>query len=189
MNATQFYSAFENAFLSQSLPQDLRRLAGPTSKWKCKTAVGDLTFAFATNFKTAGLLPHLPGEFRLTVTWSHKKGNERLKDEVSFFQYTTEDENEAYAKLQRQALERFLSHAGKEGLRSIFNYAADPKWLPRPNFDDFGYYFEEDDAQAFGAWYGTMITPWVFRFIEAPESRNDWCWRVLWPDATRPKST
>lgn len=108
MNAAQFYQAFEHAFLSQS-PPALQQQAGQTSRWMCKTVVGDLTFAFATNPKTAGLLPHLPGEFRLTINWSHKAGNARRKDEVAFFQYAADEDCGAYAKLQRQVLDKFLS--------------------------------------------------------------------------------
>jgi hypothetical protein len=154
-------------------------------KWKSETRAGPVTFAFATNSKTAGLLPHLPGEFRLRVSWTHKTESKREVKEVSWFQYTSETEEREYAELQRMPLGKFLAQPGKEGLRSIYNYAHDPDWLPRANFDEFAYYFDTVDAKAWGNWYASNIGTWQKRFEERPEGFNDWCWRVLWADQKR----
>lgn len=182
MNAAQFYAAFDLGWGSAAPSRTLRRLAGPTIKWKATSAVGGLTFAFATNPKTAGLLPNLPGEFRLQVAWSHKSIGKSFSDAVSWFQYTTESERHSFATQQRIALEKYLAQPGKALMRSVYNYTDDPGWLPRANFDEFAYYMDDNDAMAWGAWYASHITEWCSRFEAAPESFNAWCWRVLWAD-------
>jgi hypothetical protein len=182
MNASQFYSAFDSGWSLAAPTPDLRRLAGSTTRWKASLPAGGVTLAFATNAKTAGLLPHLPGEFRLHVTWRHKVDGTSTTEKVSWFQYLTEAERRAFATLQRVALEKFLAQPDKEPMRTIYNYANDPEWLPRANFDEFSYYFDAEDASAWGKWYGSLVTEWCSRFDAAPESFNSWCWRVLWPD-------
>ncbi len=184
MNAAQFYEAFDDGWSSNGALA-LKRLAGTTIKWKASTPAGALTFSIATNPKCAGLVPHLPGEFRLGITWTRRKDGKSVKGDVSWFQYSNEEENLAFAALQRSALEKFLAQPGKEGLRSIYNYANDPAWLPRANFDEYAYYLDPDDARAWGRWYGGHVAPWIERFERAPECFNDWCWRVLWPDTER----
>lgn len=186
MNAAQFYEGFLQGWTTAAVPSSLKRLAGKTLKWKSLSSVGAVSFAFATNPKTAGLLPHLPGEFRLGVSWARMVGVARKADDVSWFQYTSEADAQTYASLQRVALEKFLAQPGKAALREIFNYSNDPSWLPRPNFDEFGYYFDATDASAWGHWYGSRMEQWLEQFARAPEGFNDWCWRVLWPNATRP---
>ncbi len=183
MNTAQFYEAFLDGWTVAESRSPLKRLAGKTLKWKSVTPVGTITFAFATNSKTAGLLPHLPGEFRVGIRWNRKMGESRKTDEVSWFQYTTDEEAREFGALQRSVLEKFLSQPGKAGLREIFNYSSDPTWLTKANFDEFAYYFDAADANAWGRWYGTKVESWIARFTLAPESFNAWCWRVLWSDA------
>jgi hypothetical protein len=186
MNAAEFYSAFYEGWSSVGTTVLVKQLAGPTLKWKVQIPAASITFAFATNAKTAGLLPHLPGEFRLRISWAHKVEAARKVDEVSWFQYTHDDDNLTFATLQRAALEKFLAQQNKEPLRSIYGYANDPNCVPRANFEEFAYYFDALDARAWGVWYATLLPTWVSRFNEYPESLNDWCWRVLWSD--KPKS-
>lgn len=181
MNAAQFYEAFLDGWAVAQRDAPLKRLAGRTPKWKAATRVGSLTFAVATHSKTAGLLPHLPGEFRLGIRWDRKAGDARRSDGVSWFQYTTEEDAREYGALQRAALEKFLSQPGKAQLRAIFNYASDPSWLPRANMDEFAYYFDAGDATAWGRWYGARMGSWMVRFEAAPEDFDAWCWRVLRP--------
>jgi hypothetical protein len=183
MTAAQFYQAFLDGWALAASRAPLKRLAGKTLKWKCVTPVGALTFAFATNSKMAGLLPHLPGEFRLGIQWDRKVGGNRKTAEVSWFQYAKDDELREYAALQRTALERFLSQPGKAAMREIFNYSSDHSWLPRANFDEFAYYLDAADAKAWGTWYGERVESWIARFTLAPEDRNTWCWRVLWSES------
>ena len=182
MNAASFYEHFESGFapVLEALPA-LKRLAGKTSKWRLRLETGSINFSFATNFKSAGLLPHMPGEFRLTADWTHDVEGKPRKDSVSLFQYTTDDECRQFATLQRAALEKFLRQPGKEPLRAIYPYANEPEWLPRANFDEWCIYFDEDDAAAWGEWYRQILPPWVERFSASPESQDAWAWRVLWP--------
>lgn len=184
MNAQQFYEAYDIGWASVPMPIELKRLAGKTIKWKVLCPSGSLIFAIATNPKTAGLLPHLPGEYFFRVTWNHSDENGKKADEVSWFQYATREESAAYAQLQRQTLEKFLRQPGKEGLRSIYNYASDPTWLPRANFSEEIYYFDVEDAEEWGRWWAQSLPAWLERFNAQPESLNDWCWRVLWSGAS-----
>ena len=184
MNAAQFYQAFDSGWASIPMSIQLKRLAGKTIKWKVVCPSGSVLLSIATNSKTAGLLPHLPGEYFFRITWNHFEGDEKKSDEVSWFQYTTEQEVAAYAQLQRKALEKFLAQPGKEGLRSIYNYASDPTWLPCANFTEDTYYFDPEDAEEWGRWWAQSLPAWLERFNAQPESLNNWCWRVLWSDAS-----
>lgn len=186
MNAAQFYEAFLDGWTHAQARAPLKRLAGKTLKWKSTTPAGAITFAFATNSKAAGLLPHLPGEFRLRIRWNRKNDDVTKTDDVSWFQYTTEEEARKFGALQRTVLEKFLAQPGKQELRGIYNYSADPAWLPRPNFDEEIYYFDAADARAWGHWYAVSMAPWLERFTAAPETFNAWCWRVLWAGTERP---
>ncbi len=185
MKAQQFYEAFGVGWASVPMPLQLKRLAGKTLKWKLPFPSGSLIFSIATNSKTAGLLPHLPGEYFFGVTWNHIDGNGKKADMVSWFQYVTEEESKAYAQLQRKVLEKFLRQTGKEGLRYIYNYANDPAWLPRANFSEDTYYFDAEDAEVWGRWWAQCLPTWLERFNNHPESFNDWCWRVPWADSRK----
>jgi hypothetical protein len=186
MNAASFYRHFESEFASsvEALPQ-LRRASEKTCKWRLPAPDGSLLLSFATNFKCAGLHPEWPGEFRLTATWSHGKGPQRKHDYVSYFQYTTDAEAAEYADLQRRALSKFLRQPGKDSMKRLFDYVTDPSQVPRANFDEFAYYFDEEDACAWGMWYRNSLPGWVARFVAAPETHEDWSWRVLWPHLKR----
>ncbi|MGH8444644.1 MAG: hypothetical protein ACREVL_05215 [Solimonas sp.] len=185
MNAAEFYQHFEAALKASGLPPELKRAAGAVSKWKLATPVGGVQLAWATNPKAAGLWPMMPGEFRLKIEWTAPA--QKKAQAVDVHQYTTADEKARWAQLQRQAQEKFLAQDGKEGLRAIFAYAADPATLPRANFEEWCHYCDADDARAWGEWFGAVTGPWLARFIAAPESHEDWCWRVLWPHLERAK--
>ena len=181
MKADRFYEIFEHSFASHIEGLGLKRLAGKSLKLKrADPELGSLTFAFATNAKTSGLLPHMPGEFRLRVLWTRGKGGDKRQNEVSWFQYTTESENSTFVSLQKTSLEKLLAQPDKEWLRRIY-----PCSTPRPNFDQYAYYFDEEDVHNWGRWYGELIGVWITRFTQKPESRDDWGWRVLWPHLER----
>jgi hypothetical protein len=186
MNAAQFYAAFDSGWSSVPRVRELRRLAGKTIQWKAAVSVGTLKFSYATNSKTAGLLPNLPGEFRLLITWSRKAAGESRSDGISWFQYSSDRERLAFANLQRSALAKYLAQPGKEPMRSVYNYSNDPQWLPRANFDEFSYYMDASDAFVWGSWYASQIDEWCARFEAAPESFNAWCERVLWAERQAP---
>jgi len=186
MNAASFYQHFESEFAScaQAVP-NLRRASSKSCNWRLPAPDGSLLLSFATNSKAAGLHPDWPGEFRLTARWRHGNASERKDDHVSYFQYTTDAEAAEYAHLQRLALAKFLHQAGKDGMTKLFAYATDPSHLPRANMDEFAYYFDDEDARAWGRWYRHSLPGWIARFVAAPETREDWCWRVLWPHLKR----
>ena len=188
MNAGTFYVQFDSEFggVRTALPQ-LKRSGAKSSKWRMKLADGGLEFAFATNFKTAGLPPQLPGEFRLRISWTRSDGEAKKASDVSLFQYTSGAENAAFAALQRTALEKYLAQPGKERFRDLYGYASDPAWLPRPNIEEWCYYFDTADARGWGAWYRGLLPAWIERFVAFPEANDDWAWRVLWPHLKREK--
>ena len=186
MDAASFYRQFESEFASSlgAIP-GLRRASAKACKWRVPAPEGSLLLSFATNAKAAGLHPDWPGEFRLTATWSHGRGQQRKDDYVSYFQYTTDAEAAEYAHLQRSALAKFLRQSGKDSMASLFLYATDPSHIPRANGDEFAYYFDDEDARGWGRWYRHSLPGWVARFVAAPETQEDWSWRVLWPHLER----
>lgn len=188
MNAADFYAQFESEFggVRAALPA-LKRSAAKTSKWRLKLANGGIEFAFATNFKTAGLLPELPGEFRLTISWSRSEDGAKKISDVSLFQYTSEAQNAEFAALQRTVLKEYLAQPEKERFRERYVYASDPAWLPRPNMNEWCFYLDAADVRRWGAWYRSLLPGWIERFAASPETNDDWAWRVLWPHLKRGK--
>lgn len=184
MNAEDFYRAFDAGLTATPLPGATRRLAGRGSKWKIPLGAGHVALSFATNSRVAGLAAHWPGEFRPTISWTAGAGKELPAKDVSFFQYTLPAENHAHVRLMQQAVAKFLAgtHADP-GLRDLL----DPDAEPKPNHDRWFYYFDVDDADAWGRWFGGALPGWLARFAAAPESLEDWCWRVLWPHLSRGK--
>lgn len=187
MNASEFYRAFESGLISAPLPRDCRRLAGKTSKWKVPIQGGALQFNFSTNSKASGLLDQLlwPGEFRLLLDWHQGTGKAKTISEVSLFQYTTASEVDEFCALQVRALEKYLGSGGPDPYGTLTDQANDREIRPKPNTADWCYYFDEDDARSWGTWFGRLMSPWIERFVTSPESRDDWCWRVLWPHLKR----
>lgn len=182
MKAEAFYHAFEAGLTAAPLPAVMKRVAGRGSKWKLPLADGHLALAFATNAKVAGLSGHWPGEFRPTIRWTTGTGRDAPARDVSFFQYTLPAENDAHVRLMQQAVAKFFAGTRADpGLRDLLDADA----LPKPNHDRWFYYYDADDADAWGRWFGGVLPGWVARFSAAPESREDWCWRVLWPHLPR----
>ena len=175
-----FYECFEPVFgaVSRDLP-DLERLIGRVPRWRCLLPAGSLSFAFATSARAATLWPQMPGEFRLLISWCGDVENAFGGEEVSLFQYTSEQEVCDYALHQRRALQKFLNHAGNANRRELFPYTADANWLPRATDDEWCYYFDVDDVREWAEWYRRMLPEWVDRFAVKPESRASWTRRVL----------
>jgi hypothetical protein len=178
MNAAEFYQHFDQRF-SLAAGNGCKRLSGKTSKWKLPIPGGALQFNFATNAKVSGLLGELlwPGEFRLLLYWITGKGADRNQTEVSFFQYTTAPEVDAFCRIERLALQKFLSR--KPDMTVHLGDRLGPDYAPRANWDRWNYYYDAQDASSWGDWYGGTLNGWVERFVSAPESRDDWCRRVL----------
>lgn len=181
MNAAEFYRNFESDFASAGLPATFTKQAGKTLKWKMPLPEGALYFKFSTNPKAAGLAEGLlwPGEFRLLLEWHQGRGREKRVAEVSLFQYTNEFEVAAYGALQMQVLKKYLARGGVDPYGTLAEQAAGPARKPRPNMDEWCYYVDNEDAQSWGRWHGHLIAPWTERFLTVPESREQWCRRML----------
>jgi len=187
MKAAQFYQHFEDGFSAQILPTLLKRMAGKTPTWKLPLEGGALEFKLATDFRGAGLLDLLlwPGEHRMHVYWVTGRGKERTKSLVSLFQYTTEAEVAAFVEILRNALGKYLDAGGPDPYGTLREHLATELAIPKPNIDQFYFYFDEEDARQWGRWYGSLLGPWASRFAAMPETNEDWAWRVLWPHLKR----
>lgn len=180
ITAAAFYDSFESVFglIRGNLPA-LRRFSGRVPKWRYRLPNGAISFAFVTSARAASLLPQMPGEFRLVVTWNHPADSGMLDEEVSLFQYMSDSDIASYAAYQRRALQKFLQYPGNASRRDLFPYAADIAWLPRPTDEEWCYYFDADDVYAWAEWYCHMLPTWLERFAAAPESRHHWTLRVM----------
>lgn len=180
MNAAEFYRHFESGFTSASLPAGCAKQADKTLKWKVPLPEGGLYLKFSTNARAAGLANVLlwPGEFRLLLEWRRGRGKERTA-EVSLFQYTNGFEIAAYCALQKMALRKYLASGGADLYGTLAERVGDPTRIPRPNVDEWCYYIDSEDVCNWGRWYGHLILPWTERFLGYPESRDDWCRRML----------
>ena len=189
MKAADFYQHFESAFNAQPLPPTLKKMAGKTPRWKMPVEGGALEFKLATDFKGAGLLDLClwPGEHRMHVYWITGHGKEQKKAGVSLFQYTTEAEVTSFTAITQGALKKYLNAQGPDPYGTLREYSTSDLAAPKPNVDTFYYYFDTEDAQLWGSWYGSLLISWVSRFLANPESNDDWVWRVLWPHLERPK--
>ena len=106
---------------------------------------------------------------------------------MSLFQYTTEEEVAAFTEINRTALEKYLTAGGQDPYGTLREIAGSDRAVPKPNIDIFYFYFDNEDARRWGEWYGSIMESWTSRFVENPESNEDWCWRVLWPHLERHK--
>lgn len=182
ITAAAFYDSFETVFTSirGELPK-LRRYSGRVPKWRHPLPTGSVSFAFVTSARAASLLPQMPGEFRPMVKWTHtaSNGGSTVEDEVSLFQYTSDQDNATYAAFQRKALQKFLQYPGNADRRDLFPYATDIAWLPRATDEEWCYYFDADDVYTWAEWYCDMLPKWMERFAASPESRHGWTMRVI----------
>src|SRR5688500_5140828 len=180
ITAAAFYDSFESVFatIRGDLPK-LRRYSGRVPKWRHPVPNGSVSFAFVTSARAASLLPQMPGEFRLVVSWNHTDNSTAVQDDVSLFQYTSENDIASYAAYQRRALQKFLQYPGNASRRDLFPYAADIAWLPRATDEEWCYYFDADDVFAWAEWYCHILPLWLERFVKTPESRHQWTMRVM----------
>src|SRR5687768_5046511 len=176
MRASEFYEHFERAFVVSSPPATLRRLAGKQLKWKSEAPEGSITLGFSTNSRAAGLLPLLwPGEFRPTFRWAHGGPAGKVVDDVSFFQYADRSGVQEAVRLQRSAIGKYLSlrfASAEERDQWVNTY--DPFSEPRPSVERWLYYFDAEDAAAWGKYFGSAAAGWMRDFSERPESMDAW---------------
>jgi hypothetical protein len=180
LTAAAFYDCFESVFaaIGNDVPA-LRRFPGQVPKWGYPLDDGSLSFAFVTSARAASLLPHMPGEFRVVITWIQYARRVARGGEVSLFQYTSALDTVEYAQHQRRALDKFVQHPGNAERRVLFPYATDPDWLPSATDDEWCYYFDASDVFAWADWYRRVLPRWLDEFQRSPESRSDWTMRVM----------
>ena len=179
----EFYSSFERGFAPGAAGADLVRSRGSALKWTHRDADRQtLTFGFRLNRKN---LPDYPGEFMPEIFWSGPRAGPRDTGEVSFYQYALPQEAGAVASLQKRVIEKFIVEmqleAQLEQPGSLVRTLADTCDLEiRPNHDRWLPYWNAEDATAWGSLFGASMRGWVSRFLASPETREAWCWRVLW---------
>lgn len=115
----------------------------------------------------------------METSWITGRGKERKHRFVSLFQYTTETEVVAFTEILRNALRKYLAAHGPDPYGTLREYLTSDLATPKPNVDTFYYHFDADDARQWGEWYGSMLAPWILRFVERPESNDDWARRAL----------
>jgi hypothetical protein len=82
-------------------------------------------------------------------------------------------------RLQRIAIEKYLGNRYDSLLdRETWIKSYDPFFEPRPNIEQWFYYFDADDAAAWGNYFGSFMTSWMHQFNQRPESRDEWCSRM-----------
>jgi len=187
VKAAEFYEHFERAFVAASSHVGLRRLKGAQPKWTTPAIDGAVSLKFSTNPKASGLLPlSWPGEFRPLFRWRHSSTGGKVEEDVSFFQYADESTVDDAVALQRAAIGKYFRNrydAVEEREQWIAKY--DPFHRPLPNIEQWFYYFDASDAASWGQYFGGFIGSWLHNFNQHPESRHEWCRRVLWKDLPR----
>lgn len=176
LTSDEFQAAFEAVYAPVADAHGLVRRRGRRLCWQHGRGALSVAFDFALNPKTARLLPHFPGEFALTISLPGGSG-EPLKSIASLFQYTTDDEERAYAAIETQAIEKFL--AGNPGMSELFPPG---QRLPRPEHAQWSHFVDADDVRRWAAWHAAVMPAWLPRYAAAPESLHAWCTRVLWHD-------
>jgi hypothetical protein len=124
------------------------------------------------NPKAAGI-PDCPGEFWPVIAWNGPRHGPRDDGTVSYYQY--EADLGSMQETRRNVVEKARDCPYWETLRSGLDL---PLVAQAPHVAL--YYFDEDDAVAWGMWFGARIGKWLRRFAAAPETLESWAWRVLW---------
>lgn len=192
IKSVQFVKAFDETFIDGARLAGLARQRSKTSKWLLKHGGGDLHFQFRVNPK-ASAIPHCPGEFWAEVAWDGPRYSSRDDGTVSYYQYTTETENQSIHALVKAVIHKVRQQDSfeNEGFRAARDIMLGSIDLgldlpPEPRLPNYAlYYLDENDASTWGAWFAHNVGPWIQRFQEAPETLEAWSWRVLWKDLPR----
>jgi len=163
--AEAFHLAFDAAFAPAAAAAGLSRRG---TKWKLVVAGHGLQLGFPVNRRSAGL-PDVPGEFRPEIAW---------QGTVSYYQYASEADFQEMRALRRAVVQKVVAHAQPNRLLTVIVDGLDiPLRVQHP--DVALYYFDENDAAAWGGWFGARVSAWLARFTAAPETLEAWCRRVL----------
>ena len=162
--AKAFHLAFDTAFAPAAAAAGLARRG---TKWKLIVASHALQLGFPVNRKGAGL-SDVPGEFRPELSW---------QGTVSYYQYTSETDRSEMQALRRAVVQKVVARARPNTLLTVIVDGLDiPLRVQHP--DVALYYFDENDAAAWGGWFGARVSAWLARFTATPETLEAWCRRV-----------
>lgn len=184
-----FIKSFDESFIDGARLAGLDRQRSKTSKWLLKHDSGDLQFQFRVNQK-ASAIPYCPGEFWAEVSWNGQRYNSRDDGMVSYYQYTSDTDNEKIQALDKVVIAKVRSQETFENesfktMRDISLGTIDIglNKPPEPRFPNYPlYYLDSVDASAWGVWFASNIGLWIYRFQQVPETLEAWSWRVLWKD-------
>ena len=179
LSADDFQARFEAAFAPVADALGMVRRGRRRLCWQHGHGPLSMAFDFALNPKPAAPLPDHPGEFALTISLPGNS-NHPLASMVSLFQYTTDAEVDRYVAIESRAVARFVAEHPDAA-------ASFPPEAPRPvpNVSQWCHFTDGDDVDAWAGWYAALVPEWIPRYQAAPESLEDWCWRVLWPQRDR----
>jgi hypothetical protein len=137
-----------------------------------------MKLAFPVSAKSAGL-PDVPGEFWPVMSWQGPRAGARDDGTVSYYQYADTGDLESMQALRRSIVQKVAARAQPNKLLSVMIEGLDLPLLPQHPHVAL-YYFDDDDAAAWGDWFGRRMGAWIRRFEGAPETLDAYCWRVLW---------
>jgi hypothetical protein len=137
-----------------------------------------MRLAFPVSARSAGL-PDVPGEFRPVISWQGPRAGAADDGTVSYYQYAGTGDIAAMQALRRSVVSKVAARAQPNRLLSVIIEGLDLPLLPQ-HPDIALYYFDNDDAAAWGRWFGGHIGAWIEAFEGAPETLEAHCWRVLW---------
>jgi hypothetical protein len=81
--------------------------------------------------------------------------------------------------LRRGVVQKVVAQARPNPLLSVIVRGLDLPLLPQHPHVAL-YFFDADDATAWGGWFAERIAAWCERFAAMPETLESYCWRVLW---------
>lgn len=161
---------FHETFAPPAADAGLTRRGRKGAKWTNR----ELEFNFRVNPKAAGI-PDCPGEFWPVISWSGPRYGPRDDGSVSYYQYETD--LEAMRAMRHRVVEK-PAIRGCGYLQTLRSGLELPLLAQHPHAAL--YYVDEEDARAWGSWFGSRIGEWLRRFAAAPETLESWAWRVLW---------
>jgi hypothetical protein len=188
VNAKEFRAAFETTFAPAAHAAGLQRRGGRAPKWIDRAREGGtLTFGVRLSLKNVAFYPF---EFMPDISWDGPRYNARDTGEVSYYQYILPAQAAEFLALQKHVVDEFVARARRETPeRDSDNLAAmlSSHWQMslRPHVDSWLQYFTADHAMEWGRLFGSDLGGWISRFRASPETREGWCWRVLWAEKTR----
>ncbi|MFZ2956222.1 MAG: hypothetical protein WA705_04975 [Candidatus Ozemobacteraceae bacterium] len=189
IKAELFRRSFEGGFTPNASSTELVRQSGKLIKWEKSFDGNRLVLIFPVNPK-ASAIPYCPGEFWPVIYWTGPKYNERDDGLISYYQYASQADIEEIQQLRKAVIKKVgeqnvFDHEVYHGIRdaSLGSILAGLDAPLAPNHPHTAlYYLDEDDAESWGAWFGSHIEAWIVRFRAAPETLEAWCWRNIWKD-------